>query len=124
MNRIEVLLTDSDSNTQIDSHVLDFSLRTGFDASDEGLLDTQDIPYPYIDPVSFTDDSTEFITNIVIPQAWLPSANGSFELEVRTYDIWGNATQFNVTSIPEPHLATLLMAFLLPGLAVSRRRAI
>jgi murein DD-endopeptidase MepM/ murein hydrolase activator NlpD len=122
LNRLEISLIDPDTNAIIDSHLLDFSLREGFDASDQGLLDTQDLLLPYIDPESFGQNSETFTSNIVIPATWMATADGQFELQVEAYDIWGNVTQFGIASVPEPAIATLIAALLLPVWAAKRRR--
>lgn len=124
LNRFEVSLIDPDSGSLIDNHVLDFNLRTGFDATEESLLDTQNVLFPYIDPESFSHGSSTFTSNLVIPEAWLQSATEPFQLQVDAFDIWGNVTQFEINSIPEPRLGALLAALCLPGIAVSRRRAV
>jgi murein DD-endopeptidase MepM/ murein hydrolase activator NlpD len=124
LNRFEVSLFDSETNALIDSHVLDFNLRTGFDATSANALDSQDVLNPYIDPESFSHGDTVFTSNLVVPETWLQSANGQFQLEVEAYDIWGNSTRFELSSIPEPSLPSLLAAILLPWFAVSRRRVL
>lgn len=48
-------------------HVLDLSLRTGFDASSNNLLNKQDQEKPYLDPISFDKNAATWKTHYVIP---------------------------------------------------------
>lgn len=124
LNRLEVSMIDADTNTTIESHVLDFSLREGFDATNAIALDTQDVLLPYIDPVSFGDNSAAFATNLIVPAAWMASAGGPITIQVQAYDIWGNVTELEIASVPEPQVALVLAGLFLQGLAVSRRRRV
>jgi len=124
LNRLEVSLIDSETNVSIDSHVLDFSLREGFDATDATSLDTQEVLFPYIDPQLFGDSSSNFATNLVVPAAWTDSASGPFTIQVKAFDIWGNVSEFEIVSVPEPQTGLVLVGLFLPGLAVSRHRQV
>lgn len=123
LNRVEVTLRDGDSNAILDSHVLDYNLRTGFDATDINELDDQKTDFSYIEPVEFGDNSTTHETGIAISQEWFDSATGSFTLEVSAFDIWGNETQFSVQSVPEPRAYALLLGIGALMLMVRRRNA-
>ena len=107
LNRIEVTLTDTDSDQEVDSHILDFNLRTGIDATSFDTLDDPDENFPYIDPIAFGDNSTTFETGIVISQEWLADAPANFQIDISAFDIWGNESQISLASVPEPRLAAL-----------------
>lgn len=89
LNRVVVKIISN--NTIIDTHVLDFDLRDGFDATSTEALDTQDFTHPYIDPKIFNKYSSSFTTNIVIPAVWVSALRDSnYSLEIQVFDIWGN----------------------------------
>ena len=110
LNRIEVDIVDVGGDSIEDSHVLDFNLRMGFDASTVDDLDTQAVLLPYIDPILFGDSASSFQTNIVVPEDWLDGyTDGDYRVDLRAIDIWGNETSLSIHAVPEPaHVGAML----------------
>jgi murein DD-endopeptidase MepM/ murein hydrolase activator NlpD len=91
LNRVEYQLVNN-SGDVLQSHILDFNQRLGYDASTTAALDTQDIQNPYISPLTFTDSSSIFTTNIVVPASYAQESVGDYSV-VFAEDIWGNRVE-------------------------------
>lgn len=122
LNRLEVSIVDGDDGvTVLKDHVLDFNERSGYDATELNLLDTQDTAFPYMDPVAFGDGSSIYQTNLVTPAGWWNGYAGDL-LEVNFIDIWGNTETFQTALVPEPQWSGLLVGLAALGLLAARRR--
>lgn len=108
---VEVLLAGTD--TVVLSHELDLNQRIGFDASTNALLDTRDFTNPYLAPIAFTDEQTDYQTALVVPESWLAAyLDADHEVRVTASDIWLNSTSLTVSAVPEPAHAALLAGLL------------
>jgi len=117
--KVEVLLAGTE--TVVRSHELDFNQRIGFDAATNALLDTRDLTKPYIAPLAFTDEQTDYKSAVVVPDSWLGAyLSPDYDLRVTATDTWLNASVLTVSAVPEPaHIAALLGLF---GLLMAARR--
>ncbi|GAB4178300.1 MAG: hypothetical protein Fur0032_18730 [Terrimicrobiaceae bacterium] len=126
LNRVEVEVIHTQSNTTVKSHLLDFDQRVGYDASTTALLDTRDFAAPYIDPLAFGDTATQFQSDIRVPAAWLASYETPVHtLRVTATDLYGSAVQLDLALVPEPSLPGLVIfatAFLLVRLHIRKSR--
>ncbi len=90
LNRFEVRIVKKTTNAIVANHTLDLNERIGFDATTNAALDTPDKTKPYISPISFGPTAASFMTDLVIPKAWVGGNSGSkFTTTVTAYDIWG-----------------------------------
>ncbi len=91
LNRIDFTITNISTGAKIKSTTLDFDDRTGFNATSTAALDTQDKTKPYIAPLTFTDASTNYQTDVVIPKAYMGNyGSAGYKRTLITEDIWGN----------------------------------
>jgi murein DD-endopeptidase MepM/ murein hydrolase activator NlpD len=91
LNRLEFTVVQISTSTVVLSHVLDYDLRTGFDATSTTALDTPDKTKPYIDPVAFGTGGL-FTTKLIIPKTYVGSYYGSgYTSTVNAQDIWENS---------------------------------
>lgn len=127
-NNLSVLIRDGSDLSEIASHELDLNLRTGFDASDVDLLDTQVTSVPYIDPLDSPFDTDSWSTQFVVPDAFLDEHyNQGYELVLTATDIWGNSvsTSLSLSAVPEPAQFSLVLsgfALVMSGLRRRGRR--
>lgn len=110
LNRFEVAIVDESDDSIVKTYVLDYNLRTGFDATNQELLDSQDTTNPYIAPLDFGDTAIAFSTELVLPESWLDGYdNDGYRVEISAFDIWGNETANSFTVVPEPATFALLI---------------
>ena len=123
LNRFEINIVDQLTDEVVQSYVLDFNLRTGYDHTTLEELDTQNTLVPYIDPQEFGDTAIAFTSNLVLPEEWLESyLNGDYRLDLSAYDIWDNETALSLTLVPEPGTFALLAGLASLAVAMKRRR--
>lgn len=125
LNRFDVQVREIASGNVVLSHTLDFNQRTGFDASTNALLDTQDTTAPYSAPQFFEDADTTFSSQLVVPTSWLGAYNSAaYSVTVTASDIWLNSTALSVSAsaVPEPSTGAALAGALALGGALWRRR--
>jgi hypothetical protein len=122
LNRFEVTVTENNGEgAEVKSHVLDYDLREGFDASTTDDLDTQVKSLPYLEPLPFGDSSATFSTELILPAEWLSGLDESHQIAVAALDIYGNTLTTQFAIVPEPAYAALLLA-IGAALALRRRR--
>ncbi len=110
LNRFEVEVIDESDDSVVKSYVLDYNLRSGFDASEQELLDSQDTDNPYIAPLGFGDTAIAFSAQLVLPEGWLDGYDSDgYRVEVSAFDIWGNETANMFTVVPESATFALLI---------------
>jgi len=123
LNRIEIRIIDTLDAGEEKLHVLDFNLRSGYNAETTAALDTLDTGNPYVDPVAFGDDATQFESSLVVPGAWLAGyEDPRYEVEIRAFDIYGNEATETVALIPEPSSVGLVLAGLGVASLAGRKR--
>lgn len=123
VNRFTVEVRTAGQSTVLQSHVLDFNQRIGFDASTNALLDTRDLTKPYVVPQAFGDEQTNYTTALAVPQGWLGAYGATgYEVTVTATDIWENSTSLTFAAIPEPSTYALGAGLLALGVASWRRR--
>ncbi|MEM8549209.1 MAG: M23 family metallopeptidase [Verrucomicrobiota bacterium] len=122
LNRVEILVQDASTMDEIDSYIMDYDRRIGFDASTNENLDDRDFNLPYIEPLDFLDSDTDFETSLVVPEAWLSEAGLGDEMIITVTDIWGNSSSRTIGLVPEPRNWALLTGLLVLGLLIARRR--
>ena len=95
VNRFTVQLIEPGTvgDTIIKEYALDFDLRTGFDASSETTLDTQDPSKPYLAPKEFITLDTQWIMDFVIPKSWVGPKSATQEFVVTITNIWRDNTK-------------------------------
>lgn len=125
-NSITALIRNTMTEAEIASHVLDLNERTGFDATSNENLDTQDTSMPYIVPSLSPFSSSDWETQFVVPESWLNgNYDQNYELVMTATDIWGTSVSTTValSSVPEPAQATTIIgAMALLCTAMRRRR--
>ncbi len=125
LNTIEVKIVPSGGGAPVDSHTLDYNFRTGYDATTLEALDTQNPDDdPYMNPLAFTDSSSAYQTQLIVPSTWIePYQNAGYDIEVSFTDIWGNTETWSssLTAVPEPRHAAFLLSALAAGLLLARR---
>lgn len=94
LNKIEFQLLNKSTNQIIKSHTLDFNTREGFDLSSTSAADTQDKTKPYIKPIIFNSQTSEYKTNIVIPYLFWKTSEETISV-ITVTDIWGNTKFLN-----------------------------
>lgn len=125
LNRIEVEIVEVGTDIVQDTHVLDYNLREGFDATTLEALDDPDDDFPYMDPQTFGDTAIAFTTEIEVPGIWLNGyLDGNYRLDVTATDIWGNETLLSTEPIPEPKWTGVLMGCACLMLVGGRRREV
>lgn len=122
LNDWRVEIRDAETEQVMASHVLNYNTREGFDATTDENLDQRNEALPYIDPAAFGDTATEFVTTIVLPDAFTgPYQSFNYKVVVTAADIWGNQETLTVGLVPEPTSGGLALA-LCAGLGVLGRR--
>lgn len=94
LNRVEVRIRNAlAADAVVKSHVLDFNRRIGYDASSTTALDTRDLSKPHMNPLLFTDQQTNYQTQLIIPADFLADVflPGHY-LEILAQDLWQNDT--------------------------------
>lgn len=123
LNRYDVTVREIASDNVVLSHSLDFNQRTGFDATTNAALDTQDLTHPYTAPQYFEDSDTTYGSQLVVPTSWLGAyANAAYSVSVTASDIWLNTTSLTVSAVPEPSTYAALAGVLVLGAVAWRRR--
>mmetsp|Transcript_22934 Transcript_22934/g.33851 ORF Transcript_22934/g.33851 Transcript_22934/m.33851 type:complete len:147 (-) Transcript_22934:16-456(-) len=94
LNRYEVEVF-SDGGTSLETHILDFNLRIGYDATSTANLDTFDQTKPFLSPIPFGYKASNWSAELIIPHAWVnqvdcPNNTCTIgHIEVSTYGVWG-----------------------------------
>jgi len=126
LNRIEAEIVPEGGGGSVASHVLDYNLREGYDASELELLDEQNPDNnPYMNPLPFTDSTSLYETQLIVPSEWTNGyLNSGYNLEVTFTDIWGNTEVFStaLTAVPEPGTVAGITGLLALGLVYLRKR--
>ena len=101
LNRIDISLKDG-ANNILDTHVLDYNRRLGYDATGEATLDLRNVSVPYMDPFSFDAVTPVVETRIIIPDVWIQEHASVSMVHIETYDIWGNAiaSEYQLDAMP------------------------
>jgi murein DD-endopeptidase MepM/ murein hydrolase activator NlpD len=89
VNKYNIEVIDTSTNTVVKSHTLDMNRRIGYDATSNTALDTFDKTKPYLAPLSFGYTATEWEIDLVVPASWLPSKAADKKVVVTVSDIWG-----------------------------------
>ena len=90
---VQVVQPGSFSDTVLKEYTLDLNLRTGYDASNEATLDTQDKSKPYLDPTKFVTLDTIWLMDFVIPTSWVGPKTATQVLVVTITNTWQNTSQ-------------------------------
>jgi murein DD-endopeptidase MepM/ murein hydrolase activator NlpD len=121
LNRWEVTVTDG-LDQVVGSHVLDYNQRTGYNATATTLLDNWATNVPYVDPLAFGDQATQFQTQLIIPTAWLEGFGEGHTVAITATDIWGNSELVEFVTVPEPATWWVVFAPLAGILLAARQR--
>jgi hypothetical protein len=93
VNRFTVEIVDTLTREIRRSHMLDLNLRIGLDPITRETLDTPNLKYPYLQPLTFGyTTGPSWKTNIVIPTSWTGSKKPSEEFVVTATNVWGDVT--------------------------------
>ena len=111
LNRIECSILNDDNMT-IAHHVLDYNLRDGFDITSDETLDQPMTNLPYIVPIPFGVNATNFRSHVTVPKVWLESHgvydSSDYTLRIDLWDIWMNHESL---TFPIPKLNTQLVIY-------------
>lgn len=90
VNAVTVTITNRSTGASTTTYTLNFNNRTGFNATSDAAIDTQDTTHPYMAPLPFDDLSSVYQTSFVLPTSFTtPYPSTKYKTTVTVTDIWG-----------------------------------